>query len=97
MVTAAILGVAALAATANSGKVNHGCPRGAPEELQWDADEIRGLGYSRAKRTVKRHECTMRVAKLGPAMLPVTDDFVPNRVNVWINGEGRVRKVLSIG
>lgn len=69
------------------------CPRG--DEMGLKTRRVVGKRTRRAKRIARRHDCTLRVVRRNGNALAVTDDFVPNRINVAVR-DRRVKRVTGV-
>lgn len=69
------------------------CPKG--DEDGYDANELRGRKVPTARRIARAEGCELRVVKRDGKWRAVTDDFVPNRINVSVRDD-RVKRVYGI-
>ena len=60
-----------------------------------DTHRLVGKSLRRARRIARRNECEVRVVRRDGVSLPVTDDYVTNRINVAVRG-GIVKRVLGV-
>ena len=66
------------------------CPRG--DEDGFKAKRLVGKRVPSARRTARRHDCSLRVTKRNGKNLIVTADYSPQRINVAV----RDRRVVGI-
>ena len=60
-----------------------------------DAARLVGKTVRRAKAIAERHECTVRVVRRNGVPLPVTDDYLTNRINVAVR-DGIVKRIVGV-
>jgi hypothetical protein len=65
------------------------------EGKRFDASRLEGKTLGRARKLARDHQCSVRVVRLDGQPLPVTDDFIPSRINVSVVGS-RVKRVVGI-
>jgi hypothetical protein len=77
----------------------HYCPKASPElgveAGNFKAERLIGLRLHRARKTARRHGCSVRVVRIDGEWLVVTGDFSPKRINVEVVAE-RVKRIDGV-